>query len=74
MKDRARAVGVRAGILVTQAGRTSQAVSQALNGSGDHDAASDEFRTYIMMLLAARCGYTSGHTRRKSSAWEHAAG
>lgn len=53
IKDRARAVGVQAAILVTQASRTSQAVSQALTGSGDHDAASDEFRTYIMMLLAA---------------------
>ncbi len=53
IKDRARSVGVQAAILVTQASRTSQAVSQALTGSGDHDAASDEFRTYIMMLLAA---------------------
>jgi hypothetical protein len=53
IKDRGRAVGVQAAILVTQASRTSQAVSQALTGSGDHDAASDEFRTYIMMLLAA---------------------
>ena len=53
IKDRARAVGVQAAILVTQASRTSQVVSQALTGSGDHDAASDEFRTYIMMLLAA---------------------
>ncbi len=53
IKDRARAVGVQAAILVTQASRTSQAVSQALTGSGDHDATSDEFRTYIMMLLAA---------------------
>jgi len=57
IKDRARAVGVQAAILVTQASRTSRAVSQALADSGadsgDHDAASDEFRTYIMMLLAA---------------------
>lgn len=57
IKDRARAVGVQAAILVTQASRTSRAVSQALADSGAdsgvHDAASDEFRTYIMMLLAA---------------------
>jgi len=53
IKDRARTVGVQAAIMVTQASRTAQAVSQALADSGDRDAASDEFRTYIMMLLAA---------------------
>ena len=48
---RARAVAAQAAIVVTQAIRSSQAVSQALAGSGDRDAASDEFRTYMMMLL-----------------------
>jgi hypothetical protein len=48
---RARAVAAQAAIVVTQAVRSSQAVSQALAGSGDRDAASDEFRTYMMMLL-----------------------
>ena len=48
---RARAVAAQAAIVVTQAIRSSQVVSQALAGSGDRDAASDEFRTYMMMLL-----------------------
>ena len=51
IKDRARAVAAQAAILVNQAIRAAQAVSQALANSGDRDAASDEFRTYMMMLL-----------------------
>jgi hypothetical protein len=50
--SRARAVGVQAAIMMTQANRASQAVSQVLADSGDRDAAVDEFRTYTMMLLA----------------------
>ncbi len=51
IKDRARAVAAQSAILVNQANRSAQAVSQALAGSGDRDAAGDEFRTYMMMLL-----------------------
>src|SRR5260370_18466300 len=50
INDRSRAVAVQAAILVTQAGRASRGVAQA--NPGDPDAAADEFRTYIMMLLA----------------------
>jgi hypothetical protein len=39
--------------MVSQAIRSSQAVSQALTDSGDRDAAGDEFRTYMMMLLVS---------------------
>jgi hypothetical protein len=39
-------------LVMTQANRASQAVSEVLAGSGDRDAAVDEFRTYTMMLLA----------------------
>jgi hypothetical protein len=52
VNDRARAVGVQVAIMMTQANRASQAVSQVLAGSGDRDAAGEEFRTYTMMLLA----------------------
>jgi hypothetical protein len=52
INDRARAVAVQVGIMMTQAARTTQAVSQVLAGKGDRDSAGDEFRTYIMMLLA----------------------
>lgn len=51
IKDRSRAVAAQAAILVNQAIRSAQAVSQALASSGDRDAASDEFRTYMLMLL-----------------------
>jgi hypothetical protein len=51
INDRARAVAAQAAIMVNQAIRSSQAVSQALANSGDRDAAGDEFRTYMMMLL-----------------------
>ena len=50
--NRARAVAVQAAILMTQAKRAYQAVSKALAGSGDRDAAGEEFRTYTMMLLS----------------------
>ena len=62
LNDRARAIAAQAAIVVTQARRTSQAVSQALfaddaagdrDAQGDRDAAVDEFRTYMMMLLVA---------------------
>jgi hypothetical protein len=51
IKGRARAVAAQAAILVNQAIRSAQAVSQALADSDERDAAGDEFRTYMMMLL-----------------------
>jgi hypothetical protein len=53
INDRARAVAAQAAIVTGQAIRSSQAMSQVLAGSGSHEAASDEFRTYMMMLLVA---------------------
>ena len=53
INGRAHAVAAQAAIMVSQAIRSAQAVSQALAGSGDRDAASDEFRTYMMMLLVS---------------------
>jgi len=54
INDRARAVAAQAAIIMTQALRASQAVSQATaKGAdpGDRDTAADELRTYMMMLL-----------------------
>ncbi len=54
INDRARAVAAQAAIIMTQAMRASQAVSQGTaKGAdpGDRDTAADEFRTYMMMLL-----------------------
>lgn len=53
VNERARAVAAQAAIVTGQAIRSAQAVSQALAGSGSHEAAGDEFRTYMMMLLVA---------------------
>ena len=53
INNRARAVAVQAAIMVTQANRATQAVSQVLAGTGDRDAADEQFRTYTLMLLAA---------------------
>jgi hypothetical protein len=54
LNSRARAVAAQAAIIMTQAGRTlsavTQAVAQGANDS-DRDAANDELRTYMMMLL-----------------------
>ena len=52
--DRARAIGAQAAIIMSQAMRASSEVSQAVAqglGPGDRDAASDAFRTYMLMLL-----------------------
>ena len=54
LKNRARAVAAQAAIIMTQAMRTSRSIAQALAKDADataRDAASDEFRTYMMMLL-----------------------
>lgn len=50
-RQRGHAVAAQAAIMVTQATRSAQAVSSVIDGSGDLDAASDGFRTYMMMLL-----------------------
>ncbi|MGH3256277.1 MAG: hypothetical protein ACRDOU_12945 [Streptosporangiaceae bacterium] len=54
--DRSRAVGAQVAIIVAQAARATTEVSQAVAqglGPGNRDAASDEFRTYMLMLMMA---------------------
>lgn len=46
-------VAAQAAIVTSQAVRASQAISQLLTDSGHREAAGDEFRTYMMMLLVA---------------------
>jgi hypothetical protein len=53
VRDRSRAVAAQAAIVVGQAVRSDRALAAALDGSGDRDAASDEVRTYMMMLLVS---------------------
>jgi hypothetical protein len=54
LNDRARAVGAQAAIILTEAQRASAAIRKASAQSAadeDRDAAFDELRTYMMMLL-----------------------
>src|SRR5215469_17673201 len=54
LSDRARAVAAQAAIIMTQAVRASREVSKAVAqgaDEGDRDAAFDELRTYMMMLM-----------------------
>ena len=51
LKNRSLAVAAQAAIMVSPAARSVRAVSAALDGSGDRDAASGETRTYMVMLL-----------------------
>ena len=50
-RQRGHAVAAQAAIMVAQAARSAKAVSSVTGGSGDRGAASDGFRTYMMMLL-----------------------
>lgn len=51
IRDRSRAIAAQAAILMGQAARAYRALSAALDGSGDSGTASDEVRTYMIMLL-----------------------
>jgi hypothetical protein len=52
LRDRSRATAAQAAIVLTQAGRATDAVA-AVGDSGDRAAASDEVRTYLTMVLIA---------------------
>jgi hypothetical protein len=50
-RQRSHAVAAQAAIVAAQATRSARAVSSAIEGSGDRGAASDGFRTYMVILL-----------------------
>ena len=52
-RDQAQAIAAQSAILLAQASRAARAVSAAADGSGERDAASEEVRTYLTMLLIA---------------------
>jgi hypothetical protein len=64
LRDRSQAVAAQAAIMMAQADRASSAVSAVLGGSGDRDTASDEFRTYMMMLLVGAPVLIDGRASR----------
>jgi hypothetical protein len=49
--QRRHAVAAQAAIVAAQAARATKAVSSVIDGSGDRGAASDGFRTYMLILL-----------------------
>ena len=50
-RQRGHAVPAQAAIMVAQAVRSTKALSSVIDGPGDRGAASDGFRTYMLMLL-----------------------
>jgi hypothetical protein len=50
-RQRSHAVAAQASIVAAQATQSAGAVSSVIDGSGSHDAASDAYRTYMVILL-----------------------
>jgi hypothetical protein len=50
-RQRGHAIAAQAAIMMAQAARSAKAISSLPDGSGDRGAASDGFRTYMLMLL-----------------------
>jgi hypothetical protein len=51
LRDRAQVLAAQGAMIGAQGLRTHQAVASALDGSGDREAAGDELRTYLTMML-----------------------
>lgn len=51
LRDRAQVMAAQGAILGAQALRSTDAVNSALDGSGDREAARDELRTFMTMML-----------------------
>jgi hypothetical protein len=64
IRDTSRAVAAQGAIIVGQAVRSANAVSAALDGSGHRDSASDEVRTYMIMLLVGAPVLIEGRVSR----------
>jgi hypothetical protein len=51
LKDRAQVMAAQGAMIAAQGLRAKQAVTQVLDGDSDRDAAEDELRTYLTMML-----------------------
>ena len=51
LRDQAQVMAAQGAMIAAQALRATQAVTSALDGSGERDAAADELRTFMMMML-----------------------
>lgn len=66
LKERSQAIAAQAAIVMSQAARATRAVKTALTGGEDDDvdAAADELRTYMTMLLLASSLLIDAHVSR----------
>ena len=53
LRDRSQVMAAQAAMVAAQALRANQALTQALAGDGERDAAGDELRTFMAMMLVA---------------------
>jgi hypothetical protein len=53
LRDRAQVMAAQGAMIAAQALGATQAVTSALDGSGDRNSAADELRTFMMMMLTA---------------------
>ena len=51
LRDRAQVMAAQGAMIAAQALRATQAVTSALDGSGDREAADSELRTFMTMML-----------------------
>jgi hypothetical protein len=51
LRDRAQVMAAQGAMVAAQALRATQTMTAALNGTGDRDAAADELRTFMTMML-----------------------
>jgi hypothetical protein len=51
LRDRSQVMAAQGAMVAAQALRATQTMSAALNGTGDRDAAADELRTFMTMML-----------------------
>src|SRR6202012_1247928 len=53
LRERSQVMAAQAAMVTGQAQRANRALRAALDGSGERDAAGDELRTYMTMLMIA---------------------
>jgi hypothetical protein len=53
LRDRAQVMAAQGAMIAAQALRSTRAVTSVLDGSGDRDAAGDELRTFMTMMLTS---------------------
>jgi hypothetical protein len=74
LHDQAQVMAAQGAMIAAQALRATEAVTSALDGSGERDAAGDELRTFMMMMLTgAPVLMDEPHTREFLETSQHLA-